>query len=424
MTINSGFMKMETDERRYGYFIKSTSREREYTNFNPSTGGIVSKGVTKVNSLAYEKTNRTGKSSNPPKRLIAPTRFGYCFREPRNYRRTICKVLYGPGSMRYFNASGVLVREESGEATITAPHFGPNISSSLSLSIPYELIAQCQTEVLNKLKDQKIDIGTALAESRKTISHLADTSVQLYRFISNARKGRWSEAAKALGLSRSSIKSGKAVGNRWLEYQYAWRPLMADIHGAMEEIKAGFQSEAQLFSVTRNIVRNNSSDFPELSSTQSYGALTSSRESMMAKIYYRVNDSEIRKCTGLGLLNPLQVAWETVPFSFMLDWLLPVGDFLEALDATRGLDFIAGSRTYRNEAFYDLIWTPSYSSGPVKEGEYRLSVFATSVDRVRYSTFPLPSFFYIKKSPFTTKRLADAIAIGRQLFSSGMGHKR
>lgn len=144
----------------------------------------------------------------------------------------------------------------------------------------------------------------------------------------------------------------------------------------------------------------------------------------MAKIYYRVNDAEIRKCTGLGLLNPLQVAWETVPFSFMLDWLLPVGDFLEALDAVRGLDFIAGSRTYRNDALYELVWTPSYSSGPVKEGGYGLTVAATSVDRVRYSTFPLPSFFYIKKSPFSTKRLTDAIAIGRQLLSSGIGHRR
>lgn len=414
----SGFMKIKVDERRFGYNTVSTTRVRDYTNFNPSTGNVINKGTTSISSLAVQKVRRDGKTSNPPKRLVAPSLFGYCFREPRNYRLCIGVVDYFDSSMKFYTNPGQLVREESGQATITAPHFGPNLNGTLSLSVPYDLIAQTQTELLNKIKDQKIDLGTALVESRKTISHLADTAVSLYRFISHARKGRWGKAAKALGLDGKSVRSGKSVGNRWLEYQYAWRPLMADIQGSMEEIQKGFQSEAQLFSAVRNVTRAISPlDFPELTSTTEYGERLA-KESLKAKVYFRVSDAELRKLTGIGLLNPLQVAWETVPFSFMVDWLLPVGDFLEALDAVRGLTFVAGSRTYRYETSYELQYRPSYSSGPIKEGYYPLRVRGTVMDRVRYSTFPLPSFFWMKRSPLSTKRLVDAVAIGRQLFGS------
>jgi hypothetical protein len=42
--------------------------------------------------------------------------------------------------------------------------------------------------------------------------------------------------------------------------------------------------------------------------------------------------------TSLGLTNPALVAWELVPFSFVVDWALPIGDWLSSLDAMLGYD--------------------------------------------------------------------------------------
>jgi hypothetical protein len=37
-----------------------------------------------------------------------------------------------------------------------------------------------------------------------------------------------------------------------------------------------------------------------------------------------------------GITNPLLIGWELVPFSFVVDWFLPVGGWLESLDALLG----------------------------------------------------------------------------------------
>lgn len=420
----SGFLRIITNERRFGYYQKQVQNVRNWTNYSPTSGAPIGTGTIGAGSnIPYEKTDRTGKSSNKPYRIKAAGISGQTFRRASNYRRTIGVIEYFDGSITYTDSQNRKIRQESGKATVSAPHFGPNISSTLALTTGSGLRSQAENEVLLKIKDQKIDIGTALAESRQTIAHLAHTAVSLYTFISNVRKGRWSKALKAIGVDKRAIRTGAAIGNRWLEYRYAWLPLMSDIQGAMTELQRGFRNEAQLFSAVRVVTRNNADDYPmDLASTYSY-VEKNSIESVKVKIYFRVSDTELNKLTQLGLLNPLQVAWEIVPFSFMLDWLLPVGDFLEALDATRGLTFVSGSRSTRCAASYLLEWKPSYSGGTASDG-YRMRVSGTILDRQNYATFPFPSFFYLKKSPFTIKRLTDAIAIGRQLFSSGMGHKR
>jgi hypothetical protein len=39
--------------------------------------------------------------------------------------------------------------------------------------------------------------------------------------------------------------------------------------------------------------------------------------------------SEIRQ---MGVLDPLSVAWEVLPFSFVADWFIPIGTYLENLN--------------------------------------------------------------------------------------------
>lgn len=44
-----------------------------------------------------------------------------------------------------------------------------------------------------------------------------------------------------------------------------------------------------------------------------------------------------------GLSNPVASAYELLPFSVVLDWALPVGQWLSALDADNGYTFKGGS---------------------------------------------------------------------------------
>jgi hypothetical protein len=46
-----------------------------------------------------------------------------------------------------------------------------------------------------------------------------------------------------------------------------------------------------------------------------------------------------------GIGNPAELAWEIIPFSFVVDWAIPIGSTLAALDALKGVTSVAGTVT-------------------------------------------------------------------------------
>lgn len=47
----------------------------------------------------------------------------------------------------------------------------------------------------------------------------------------------------------------------------------------------------------------------------------------------------------LGLLDPVSLAWNLLPMSFVFDWFIPVGTFLDGFTATEGLTYQDGYTT-------------------------------------------------------------------------------
>jgi len=72
----------------------------------------------------------------------------------------------------------------------------------------------------------------------------------------------------------------------------------------------------------------------------------------------------------LGLVNPASLAWELVPFSFVVDWFANVGDFLASFTDTVGctLSNTAVTTTRENgqmtqfNGYYGTTWKASYKS--------------------------------------------------------------
>lgn len=68
-----------------------------------------------------------------------------------------------------------------------------------------------------------------------------------------------------------------------------------------------------------------------------------------SKIFATVDNADLLARSQLGMTKSdlLLAAWEVVPFSFVLDWALPIGDFIEANLATQGLKFRSGYTSIR-----------------------------------------------------------------------------
>lgn len=190
---------------------------------------------------------------------------------------------------------------------------------------------------------------------------------------------------------------------------------MGDLKGTMEIIQEGFRKRNYRFSAVRQITSELTGDdvMSPIAGNPLNQIVGSGVQITKVKIYSEVRSSELHSLTQIGLTDPLQVAWALVPFSFVLDWFLPIGSVLEGLGATKGLDFVSGTATtavkFRGTALTQL--NPSSIKNQI--GWFETDVAIEGMERKVLTSFPSPMLYY--KSPFSTSHGLNALALFRQL---------
>ena len=184
---------------------------------------------------------------------------------------------------------------------------------------------------MNKLGDKVYgsDFNPAvfLAEGKESFDMIASNVTSLATAIRKVKHGDMRGAARALGVSpprknKPMAKSADEASGRWLELQYGWLPLLGDTKSAAEHVASLIERPHSLsFKATKqrgsfnNAVYNN----------YVYAATTRvDRRTMKVILQTLPNPSK------LNLLDPAIVAWELLPYSFVADWFLPIGDYLSA----------------------------------------------------------------------------------------------
>lgn len=210
------------------------------------------------------------------------------------------------------------------------------------------------TKARLKMKDQQVNLGAALGEANTTARMVGDTALTIARSIRQLRRGNFYGAARDLGLNRRNLRTDSTnLHQRWLELQYGWKPLLSDVYGACDALAKRDKGHFRMTGISNQRAKANKQWF--------YGGLgTGYRCSVDYNAEYGVkcridalpeNDLLI-VLSQLGVTNPGTVAWELVPFSFVVDWFLPIGDFLNQLDALLGYSNITSSvSTFSKETF-------------------------------------------------------------------------
>lgn len=269
------------------------------------------------------------------------------------------------------------------------------------------------TELMQKVAARKTNYGESLAEARSTIKHLSNSAVTLFRAYQAARKGQWSQVARTLKVQKRRLKNGQSASERWLEYQFGWMPLMSDIYDSHALLTEGFRKKKYVMSSVRQLRDVTVFDGkPQRSSVSAtYGK---SVRVDRAKVFYSVKDTEMSRLAQMGLINPLEVAWAVVPFSFVVDWFLPVGNFLEALTARLGVDFIDGSLStiVTTEARCTALPDNLFQAEVISNTIYGITS-VKAYRRSRLGSFPIPGLYF--KDPFSSSHLISALALVRQL---------
>ena len=293
-----------------------------------------------------------------------------------------------------------------------ANEFGEYLPNLAAAPVPpADLLAQAQTEMLVKLADRKVHLGNALAESGKTVRMIASRTLSVLGAYRALRRGNFRAAATALGISQ---KRGfrKSASDQWLEWQYGWKPLLSDIYGGAELLQKGFRDKP-VVRVARKVSRSSTQSGP-VANPDYKGVCT---VSVIAIGFYKVNDEFSTQLSSLGLINPLEIAWELTPWSFVVDWFLPIGDWLTALTASTGMDFIDGcfSIKARGDFLRENIPLSVPPAGALNvRRDLRVYNKAFAFQRIPFSGAPSGQLYM--KSPFKSEtRIYNAIALIEQL---------
>lgn len=240
------------------------------------------------------------------------------------------------------------------------------------------LLEYCQRESLREfysnLQDRDVfNLGTSLAEAGKTVKLVVKTMSSFGRAMMALKKGKVDKAFDIIGINRRTsvgklnfISNPRNVrirtagqhaknlkylmkrrqisaGQAWLEMTYGWTPLIHDVYNAAEY--AGMLSRATFNDI---YVKGSASDSGVYNNPEDISK-NATNVTATCKVKWAVGlkiiDAKLRNLEALGLTNPLSLAWELTPFSFVLDWIYPIGAYLESVTAMQGYSINEKSRT-------------------------------------------------------------------------------
>jgi hypothetical protein len=299
----------------------------------------------------------------------------------------------------------------TGDLTYGTGYWVPDIEH-INANFPAWMEARLINRCLIKLKKQNVNYALALAEASKSIGLIGNAFQRLWRAYGSAKRFRWARAARELGVPKPSFKSGsKDVSGRWLELQYGWLPLLNDVYGAYEDAR-----DSTAFDPVVSVKYSTRQTLDSETSVNFTGAKGVCKQrgfhAGTCRLDYTLDCRATRLAAKVGLTNPAQVAWELVPFSFVLDWALPVGEWLESWDADFGLTFKGGSVSKFTKV--DRKYSLSSPSGPVISVSAVASSKLERLDRTAFQETPFapPAF----KSPVSVGHALNSLALLRARF--------
>jgi hypothetical protein len=214
-----------------------------------------------------------------------------------------------------------------------------------------------------------MDVGVTLAELPKTVALIGDTALRLGGAFRHLKRGNVAGAFEAIGaasldnvrhvktLQKSARNMKKSVqgrddfaANAWLEMTYGWTPLLSDIDNAAHDLALGWEANpADVF--VHGSGRDERSGECHLVNSYLNNHIDFHVRTQSVRVGYScafsVTDKGWRTASAIGITNPLEIAWELLPYSFVVDWFVPIGDWVSSLDALLGIEFVHGSRTQK-----------------------------------------------------------------------------
>ena len=144
-------------------------------------------------------------------------------------------------------------------------------------------------------------------------------------------------------------KSAKAVASTFLEYQFGWKPLVQDIHSTLKQAIETFPESGAI----------KATGYADWSDEQIYKAVMpyqyddqrfwEGNVTTTIGCRYWISNPNLWALERLGLLNLGAVAWDLVPWSFVVNMFVSTGSIVNSITDFAGLQLDNQSTTQRIE---------------------------------------------------------------------------
>lgn len=257
----------------------------------------------------------------------------------------------------------------------------------------------------SSLNQIKVNTAEMFATRKQTVDLIANNARRLAFLYRSLRRGTNPFA----GNRSINPQNASAI---WLENVYGWQPLLSDVHAAMSgEISDPppiMHKKGARDSFYKELELTSSVAFPGY--LRKTGWIIDGYTHTTVRAQIVVSDPSLAFAKTLGLTNPALLAWELLPYSFVVDWFLPIGPWLDAQQALVGLRVINPSVTKT------IVYFASGTSRATGSNAYIKVDGATGScvlnGRTKTRTLVLPSLPLPKlKNPVSVTHALNAIAL-------------
>lgn len=207
--------------------------------------------------------------------------------------------------------------------------FYDNLENAQTPSTPTIDTNAVRNTIRNQLRGQAVNLAMCLAEYHQTAQLFADVA----RIVTTKGKGL---ARGFAGVKKSS----HTIAKQHLAFQYGVRPLINDlIDGYKSLTTASYQKPLIIHGKVRRTAHAEKVSKLAPNTSVVYGpdslANIEANKMVVFDTHWRayMDPSSLQNTLArYGFTNPISLAYELTPYSFVLDWFINVGDVLASLD--------------------------------------------------------------------------------------------
>lgn len=233
-----------------------------------------------------------------------------------------------------------------------------DISSAAALSsVPSathlaDAYTKARARLADKVNSMDVNLAQAFGERKQTANLLANSAVRIALAMRHLKHGELRDFSRALNLEGRKVPSAKQwesviktpvadrLSRHWLAFQYGWKPLVQDAFGVADLLSKHSQ-ERYVTKSEASATARETWTIPFTPATMVEIIHFRITRVRMASVY-RLDDMTTQVLAQTGISNPALLAWELLPWSFVIDWFTPVGNYLQALNAFAGFTFVQG----------------------------------------------------------------------------------